>query len=73
MNLYSLHMLTVKMLLVRSNLDTYFDNGSINKTTVDSYFPHVDYTNYSVLETLNIENAIKSSIYNCLKSHSVLK
>ena len=40
MNLYSLHMLTVKMLMVKGNLDTYYDDSSINKTIVDSYFPN---------------------------------
>jgi hypothetical protein len=73
MNLYSLHMLTVKMLIVKSNVITYYDDSSINQTTVDSYFPNGEYKNYSVMEALKIENAFKKSIYNCLKSQSVIK
>lgn len=71
MNLQALHMLTIKMLLIKSNLDAYYD-GSINQTRATSYFPNPDFKEHSIKFALDLKNAFKDNIHNCLKSRSVI-
>lgn len=63
MNLHALHMHTIKLLLVKGNFDTFYNESSVNKTVLSSYFPYGDYRNYSMETTLNLENAFKNGIY----------
>lgn len=53
MNLYSIQMLTAKLFLIQSDVNTYQKSGKqLNKTRISEYFGSSDYTT-SVVELIN--------------------